>query len=131
MTGFDLTFDGDGRVVTDLGGNDLLNQLEPLADGKILAIGQSFNGTNQGYVLIRYNSDGSLDNSFGTAGKSNTEIISLQTNVLIKPDGKIVIGGQERNGASSVYQYLPNGQIDSGCKDSGLRRNKGQTRWID
>jgi uncharacterized delta-60 repeat protein len=119
MTGFDLTFDSDGRVVTDLGGNDLLNQLEPLADGKILAIGQSFNGTNQGYVLIRYNSDGSLDNSFGTAGKSNTEIISLQTNVLIKPDGKIVIGGRERNGASSVYQYLPNGQIDSGFASAG------------
>ena len=34
-------------------------------DGKILVAGTSYNGGNPDFVLVRYNTDGSLDNTFG------------------------------------------------------------------
>jgi uncharacterized delta-60 repeat protein len=71
----DTSFDGDGYARTDLnGGND--NALSVIAkpDGKILAIGsaRAVNAPDTGFGLVQYNSDGSLDANFGTAGKSLT-----------------------------------------------------------
>ena len=63
----DTTFDTDGKVVTgfDPGANDLLNSLALLPDGSILAGGTASNN----FALVRYTDAGSLDTSFGTAGR--------------------------------------------------------------
>lgn len=115
MAGLDLTFDGDGRATTDLGGADTIIQLESVAGGKILAIGK--NSSN--IVITRYNPDGSLDTSFGTAGKLSTEINNTYTKTLVNPDGKIIIAGTGADSKSSIIQYLANGQLDPGFGIAG------------
>jgi uncharacterized delta-60 repeat protein len=58
----DPSFGTGGKVVTDL----LDNRLALQADGKILVAGSISNGTDSDFALARYNSDGSLDASFGS-----------------------------------------------------------------
>ncbi|MDD1475267.1 hypothetical protein MEO41_28975, partial [Dolichospermum sp. ST_sed4] len=60
---------GDGKVITDFGANDYGESVALQADGKIIVAGyRSFDG-NYSFTLARYNSDGSLDASFGSGGK--------------------------------------------------------------
>ena len=64
----DSTFDGDGRLTTDLGGYDRAEGLAIQTDGKIVVAGQG--GLFTVFALLRYNSDGSLDASFDGEGRS-------------------------------------------------------------
>ncbi len=64
---FDTSFDGDGRVITDLGGIETATSVTVQNDGKILLAGTSDNN----FALVRYNTDGSLDNSFNANGRVN------------------------------------------------------------
>ncbi|MCP4376602.1 MAG: hypothetical protein GY794_10575, partial [bacterium] len=61
----DTTFGINGKVTTDLGnGDDIALELKLQSDGKILVVGTSFNSNNDDIVLLRYNTNGSLDTSF-------------------------------------------------------------------
>ena len=66
----DPSFDGDGKVVTQIISRDNLNQIKVQSDGKILAAGSTYNGSNTDIALVRYNIDGSLDPGYGTGGKA-------------------------------------------------------------
>ena len=44
------------------------------SDGKILVAGQAMVGSYMDFALVRYNSNGSLDTTFGTSGKVTTAI---------------------------------------------------------
>jgi len=66
----DPTFGTGGKVTTDFGGGtDQAFAVALQPDGKIVAAGQA----NNDFALARYNPDGSLDNSFGTAGMVTTD----------------------------------------------------------
>ena len=68
----DVTFDGDGRVMTDFDAdNDAVNSLVVLADGAILAGGLA----TANFGLARYGPDGALDTSFATAGRARTDFV--------------------------------------------------------
>jgi uncharacterized delta-60 repeat protein len=72
----DPTFGDGGKVVTNFGfSNDAIVALTVQPGGKILAVGSlvPFNFEDHRLVLARYNADGSLDTSFGDAGKTVTE----------------------------------------------------------
>jgi Domain of unknown function (DUF5122) beta-propeller len=43
------------------------NSVTVHADGKILLAGSGYVGSDSGFALVRYNSDGSLDTSFNPA----------------------------------------------------------------
>ena len=95
---FDSSFGTSGRVTTDFlnRGNDTINSLVVQPNGKIIAAGSSdLRLSSDLFALARYNSDGSLDNSFGTGGKVTTAFPPLSSDssistVLLQPDGKIV-----------------------------------------
>src|SRR5262245_56152180 len=62
----DPTFGVGGIVITDFsGGGDYAFTLALQSDGKIVAAGRTITGL----ALARYNSDGSLDTSFGSGGR--------------------------------------------------------------
>ncbi|MCP4966486.1 MAG: hypothetical protein GY926_14805, partial [bacterium] len=66
---------GDGSVTTDFGSeNDWGQSITVQDDGKILVAGYSSNGSDNDFALSRYNTDGSLDTSFGTGGVVTTAI---------------------------------------------------------
>jgi uncharacterized delta-60 repeat protein len=88
----DSTFGTDGRVRTDLGTTiDAASDVVVQPDGKLVAAGLSaFN-----FAVVRYNSDGSVDTSFGVGGVATADFGgSDQPNaVVLQPDGKIVVAG--------------------------------------
>ena len=118
----DSTFGTGGIVTTDiLGGDDDADDLLLQPDGKILVAGYAHNGLNQDYGIVRYNSDGSLDTSFGTGGKVTTPIGSLDDNSeasALLPDGSFIVAGFSANGSDSDFSWArhnPDGSLATGC----------------
>jgi uncharacterized delta-60 repeat protein len=118
----DTSFDTDGKVTTPIGsGNDYVNSVVVQSDGKIVAAGDSINGiTNEAdFAIARYNTDGSLDTTFGTGGKVTTQIGSRDataTDVVLQSDGKIVAAGYSYNGSNydfAIVRYNTDGSLDS------------------
>jgi uncharacterized delta-60 repeat protein len=102
----DPSFGSGGKVLTDFsdgayGSVDAANALATQKDGKIVAAGLSLpiDIGVEGWALSRYNTNGSLDTSFGNGGKVLTEI-SPSTSfesahaLAIQKDGKIVAAGE-------------------------------------
>lgn len=93
----DTTFDGDGRLTTDFDGKrDQVYSVVVQENGKIVAAGSSFNGQNDDFALARYNSDGTLDTSFGVGGKATTRFgptYDQAYGVALQSDGRIVVAG--------------------------------------
>ena len=91
----DTSFNGSGKVVTDIGGGDDWGLRMALqSDEKILMTGYSFNGSNRDFALVRYNTDGTLDTSFNGTGKLTTAIGSGDDaghSIAVQSDGKIVV----------------------------------------
>ena len=107
----DATFGTGGRVTTDFGSSgDWASSIAIQQDGKIVAAGASY----PGFALVRYNSDGSLDTSFGTNGKVTTDINSGAYSVAIHTDGKIVAAG-----GNSVARYNTDGSLDTTFDSDG------------
>jgi uncharacterized delta-60 repeat protein len=70
------------------------------ADGRIVAVGTRVFSVNPNFVVARYNSNGSLDAGFGNGGSLSIDFFGFDDvgeNVLVQPDGKIVVGGLARN----------------------------------
>lgn len=110
----DTSFDWDGKVFTSFdSSNDEIAVFLRQPDNKLIAIGTkrnapaNQNGTKD-IALSRYNSDGSLDNSFGTSGKvvsvfgTNYNAVS---HAIIQPDGKIILANTYYSFFGDVYHY--------------------------
>jgi uncharacterized delta-60 repeat protein len=94
----DATFGGDGKVTLDLSeGADFANAVVAQPDGKIVAGGRTVAGEGQvRFVLVRFNADGTLDDTFGTGGVVTTAMTKRYSNVeglVLQPDMKIVAAG--------------------------------------
>jgi uncharacterized delta-60 repeat protein len=126
----DLTFDSDGKVTTSIGTfDDEARAIKIQNDGKIVVAGKSFNGTNYDFAVVRYNTNGSLDNSFGTGGIVTTAI-GIQddkaTCLAIQADGKIVVGGntfQATVDFTAIVRYNSDGTLDSTFDSDGIVLN--------
>jgi uncharacterized delta-60 repeat protein len=93
----DVSFDGDGIVITDNGsGTEEIRDLAVQTDGKIIAVGYSpveSSPTMFRAVVVRYNSNGSVDSNFGESGKVIIEQLVNPQAIALQPNGKIVIVG--------------------------------------
>jgi uncharacterized delta-60 repeat protein len=95
------------------------------ADGRVIAVGSAYNGSDDDFALTRYNGDGSLDTTFGTGGKVTTDFASGAdgaTAVALQGDGGIVVAGHAQQGASSVFavaRYHSDGSLDDGFGAGG------------
>jgi uncharacterized delta-60 repeat protein len=133
----DTSFGGTGIVTTQVGtGGDgglavaVFPQSDPNGNaGKIVVVGSanSSSGSQGGFALVRYNTDGSLDTSFGTSG--NGQVMTLlsptaQANtVAIQSDGKIVVGGDtyvSNREEFALARYNPNGTLDTSFGNGGV-----------
>lgn len=122
----DPTFGNGGRVTTDFAGtHDLANAVAIQNDGKIIVAGSVGDGLG-GYHfgLSRYNSDGSLDSSFGNNGKVITRISSDEeaNDLVLQSDGKIIVVGVSTPSATkdfTLLRYNPDGSLDTSFGNSG------------
>jgi uncharacterized delta-60 repeat protein len=123
----DGTFGAGGEVTTAV--SSTFAQAFAVAiqpDGKIVAAGSSYNGSNRDIAVARYSADGSLDPGFGTAGIVTTQIGSGDDDgraVAIQQDGKIVVAGssdQSTNVDFAVVRYNADGSLDPGFGSAGF-----------
>jgi len=124
----DLSFGTDGKVITpaltETNASSVAYAIQVQRDGKIVVAGSVFEGTNDWALLVRYNADGSLDNSFGQGGfvRNFFSQGAQGRALLIQPDGKIVLGGFAHHDFGSDYalaRYDTNGVIDATFGSTG------------
>lgn len=123
----DLTFNLTGKVTTSLGVFDYIKSVAVQTDGKIVVAGSSFNTSFISRIAVaRYNSDGTLDNTFGSSGTVTTSAgisWSYCNSMAIQPDGKIVVAGYCNNGTDMdffVARYNTNGMLDNTFNSTGI-----------
>ena len=124
----DTTFGTGGKVVTSLGfqgGSDdeaIALALQP--NGKLVAVGNA-RGSSGGFVatgVVRYNSNGTLDQTFGTGGITLIQR-SVDKAVALQADGKIVCGGGNASSEFGNYQLARlnrDGSLDNSFGDAGV-----------
>src|SRR5438552_2020987 len=95
----DTTFGTGGQVTTDFGGRDDAIALAIDGDSKMVVAGRTRNSTDCNFALARYNTDGSLDTFFGTAGQVTTDFGGSDSAfaLAIQSDGQIVVAGDTCN----------------------------------
>jgi uncharacterized delta-60 repeat protein len=128
----DPSFGAAGRVTFDfggVGGNDWINSVALLPDGKIIAAGSTDVGLDSGFALARFQPDGTLDPAFGVGGKVTTLLggTSSRANAMaVHADGKIVVVGSAFNPPGGldhygVARYLPDGTLDPSFGFEGIQ----------
>ncbi len=118
----DTTFGNNGRVViTDF--HERLTDLAIQTDGKIIAAGNAVVRTPNppfftDWRIVRLNTNGSLDNTFGNGGIVNTDF-GGNTNesaqaASILSNGRILVAGYGNPGGQdfALAQYTTNGSLD-------------------
>lgn len=124
----DPTFGTNGTTITGVSQTaDGLLDAFLLPDEKILVVSSgSENGVGKLY-FVKYNSNGTLDLSYGTNGivRLSFTFINTQgyyiTDVARQPDGKIIIVGKESDDGL-VMRFNENGTLDTGFANNGIHR---------
>ncbi|HIN58642.1 MAG TPA: hypothetical protein EYM88_00875, partial [Gammaproteobacteria bacterium] len=120
----DTSFDTDGmQVLSVSAGIDFINDMTLLDDGKILAVGS----VNNHYGLMRFNSDLTLDTTFGTNGVTETNLgTNRHINTMIfDKQGRIIVGG-----GTYLARYSVDGVLDTSFGSDALGHATGLIRNI-
>src|SRR5204862_7791073 len=93
------------------------------SDGRIIVAGGAVTATGGGdVVVLRYNSNGTLDTTFGGDGIVTTAVSEglgsdLALSVALQPDGRIVVGGSSfgpNTGTDfTLVRYNTDGSLDT------------------
>ncbi len=106
----DPTFGNNGIVISIGSYSNLVsNSSELLSDGKILVAGYYLGTNSQDLVVGRFNSDGSVDNTFSFDGFASYDIggnSDIATVVRQQADGKILVGGKTKDAISNEWDLL-------------------------
>jgi uncharacterized delta-60 repeat protein len=94
-------------------------------DGRIIVAGYSDNGINRDIVVLRYNTDGSLDTGFGSGGVATYDSGKSDYGIAVtlQNDGRIIVVGRSNNGTNDdlvVLRYNADGSLDSYFGTSGV-----------
>lgn len=120
----DITFNQTGIATYDFDlYSDVANAVAIQPDGKIIVAGRTSVEDSNHFCLLRYNTDGSLDSTFGEAGVSNTIFEHRATIFAIEilDNNNIVVAGNTWTDQNVfvVAQYLPNGNLDTSFGNNG------------
>jgi uncharacterized delta-60 repeat protein len=127
---FDASFGNNGKITTNLPNNraDFGRALALQPDGKILVIGYSNRPTSgDDFLILRYNSNGSLDTTFDGDGIVTADILTNREDraaaVTLQVDGKIVVAGYTSDPSFknnfAIVRYNANGSLDSSFNGTG------------
>lgn len=106
----DINLNGTGKLTQAVGNGISVYGVSSYTNGKIAVGGQQWitPGTSSAFGLVRFNADGSLDNSYGVNGNVTTQFpgstLDNLTEMVMQDDGKIVAAGST----------FPNGGANSG-----------------
>ncbi len=125
----DTSFGTNGVVAMQISGSNYsqINSIAIQSNGQIIAGGFAIIGGNEFFVLARYNTNGTLDTSFGTNG-----IVTMQpggatggviNSIAIQSNGQIVAGGQATISGANEFvlaRYNSNGSLDNSFGTNGI-----------
>ena len=118
---FDLSFSDDGKLTLSFGAGNGSGFRKVLLqpDGKIIAIGEAYNGSNFDFAAARFNADGSVDDTFGTSGKiliNFNNFNDFGRNAILQSDDKMIIAGgafeSVFNSSIALVRINTNGTLD-------------------
>ena len=133
----DGTFGSGGSTLVQVNpevGADLCYAVAVQPDGKIVAAGTSTVVVGldsvQVFAVARFNSDGTIDDAFGSGGTAVTHIAGgvsdAGLSVAVKPNGKIIVGGYSEDGdghfAFGLAQFKEDGSLDNTFGTNGTTR---------
>jgi uncharacterized delta-60 repeat protein len=115
----DQTFGtGGGSVLTSIGAYAYLSAVRLQKDGKIVAAGTTSTscGGPASIALVRYNTDGSLDMTFGNGGIATYDfdptMAESAADLHIQGDGKLLVAGTRGVQDMLVARMMPDGTPD-------------------
>lgn len=114
----DASFGSGGKVSVGLVGSGRAIAIQ--TDGKIVIVGNTFVTGVSDFAVVRLNTNGSLDASFGTGGVATTDFFGgfdIASGMAIQIDGKIVVAGVAQTVGDytefALARYNSNGTLDS------------------
>lgn len=120
----DSTFDFDGRkTINFINAGDQTNAVTIQPDGKIVLCGQAYNGVDFDFIIVRLNTDGSYDSTFGSNGVVAVNIggDDYCRGVAVQQNGKIVAAGTTHVNSADfvVVRYNSDGSPDFNFGSNG------------
>ncbi len=127
----DSTFgNGNGYVETQIGGTAEISGIAIQPNGDIVVAGYGTGPSNEEFAVARYNTDGSLDTTFGTTGIVLTQVgtgANHATSMALQSNGDIVAGGWTDDSTSSssspelaLVRYTTSGTLDTTFASTGI-----------
>jgi uncharacterized delta-60 repeat protein len=117
---FDTTFNTTGYINSEGDTNSYVyNHVVLQDDGKIIVVG--YTDGDDG-IILRFNTDGSLDTTFNSTGYINLENGTnsyIYKKVAIQSDGKYVVVGQSDGNDGIVVRYNTDGSLDTTFNSTG------------
>jgi uncharacterized delta-60 repeat protein len=111
----DESFGIHGKVIASTGGrsNMVVSDVAVQSDGKIVVAGTIQGDTGKDFGLMRFFSDGTVDNSFGPNGNGVVEtdffgFDDVANSLVIQPDNSIVVAGSSVTGNSVATDIIGN-----------------------
>jgi uncharacterized delta-60 repeat protein len=121
---FDTTFGTNGVVTFDNGNDERAYSVVQQADGKVLVAGGSSDGILSSIALARFNTDGTLDTTFGSNGVGNYSgnYGAGANSVALQTDGKAVVTGYGNTGSANAFvitRFNTDGTLDTAYGTNG------------
>jgi uncharacterized delta-60 repeat protein len=119
----DSAFGSGGIIINSFGAdNDHANAVTLQAGNKILVGGNAYEGTGtQHFLLIRFDMNGVLDETFGVAGIVRTPIESVAeaAALALQTDGRVLLAGAASE-KFAVARYAIDGDLDGSFGSGGV-----------
>ncbi len=124
----DSSFGENGKVSTDINGlTDIAKSVFLDEAGNIIVVGSSFSKLGrEDIAIVKYNADGSLDQSFGISGKISTDFNGQREYIntaTIDKKGRIIVAGSLYTGKENLFlvlRYNPDGSLDQSFARGGV-----------
>jgi uncharacterized delta-60 repeat protein len=128
----DTSFGVGGIAELDVQTNseDIAYDMSIQPDGKIVLAGYSDDGINKDAALVRFDSNGVVDNTFGVNGIVLTDFENSQSDEIksVKVDsltGNIIVGGSSTLSPivskPTIARYLTDGSLDASFATNGIQ----------
>jgi uncharacterized delta-60 repeat protein len=130
----DATFGSHGLVMTSfLGHSDIADVVLLQPNGKILVGGRALTAFGRVGIpdsaLARYNSDGSLDASFGQGGKVVGNIVGELKALALQADGSVLALGIDKAGTTAAARFSAAGAVLPVAPSGALTASAATGRW--
>jgi uncharacterized delta-60 repeat protein len=119
----DTTFDGDGIVTTDVEGLDSISHVSTQLDGKIIGAGGAANNAKS--IVVRYATNGALDNTFSSDGIAVNDFAAtteFSRGMIYDPtNNRITTLATDSTGNTMLFvRYASSGALDSSFNGDGI-----------